>query len=431
MDILSLGEKIKKRRKELNMTLKDLAGERITPGQISLVESGRSNPSMDLLEYLSKQLKTSIEYLMESEATQAKRISKYSELMAENYILCNDLEKANEYLKKAEAYAERYSLDIMRARVLFLRAEILMKQKDYFGAQELLLSANVIFIKYNCFDMITKTFLNLGKITFNLRAYHSSTTYLGQAERSYEDGKLNNEYLLSEIYFFKTLTAFKQEKDDESKKYILLTQERLEVLHDKKKYAKELIDLSERCFEEDSSKAIEFCYKALNELKICNSEKIISGIEHSLGKILYDYEKIGDSLVHFNKAKEIRLRNSDTNVIETMICICENLLKQKEMDKCMDMLVKLTEVVDEHDYESKIKINNIKYRIASIYEDTTEAEAILKNTYDIAKESNDKNLISQTSILIGKFYLDQKKFDEAKLYLDESVSILKDAGIIK
>lgn len=50
MEILSLGEKIKRRRKELNMTLKDLAGDRITPGQISLVESGKSNPSMDLLE---------------------------------------------------------------------------------------------------------------------------------------------------------------------------------------------------------------------------------------------------------------------------------------------------------------------------------------------------------------------------------------------
>lgn len=53
MEILSLGEKIKRRRKELNMTLKDLAKDRITPGQISLVESGRSNPSMDLLEYLA------------------------------------------------------------------------------------------------------------------------------------------------------------------------------------------------------------------------------------------------------------------------------------------------------------------------------------------------------------------------------------------
>ena len=62
MEILSLGEKIKRRRKELNMTLKDLAGERITPGQISLVESGRSNPSMDLLEYLANTLDTSVEY---------------------------------------------------------------------------------------------------------------------------------------------------------------------------------------------------------------------------------------------------------------------------------------------------------------------------------------------------------------------------------
>ena len=74
MEILSLGEKIKRRRKELNMTLKELAGERITPGQISLVESGRSNPSMDLLEYIAITLNTSVEYLMETEKTQAEMI---------------------------------------------------------------------------------------------------------------------------------------------------------------------------------------------------------------------------------------------------------------------------------------------------------------------------------------------------------------------
>ena len=83
MEILSLGEKIKKRRKELTMTLKDLAGDRITPGQISLVESGRSNPSMDLLEYLAFSLSTSVEYLMETEKTQAEKISIYVEHVAE------------------------------------------------------------------------------------------------------------------------------------------------------------------------------------------------------------------------------------------------------------------------------------------------------------------------------------------------------------
>ena len=57
MEILSLGEKIKQRRKELDLTLKNLAGDRITAGQISLIESGKSNPSMDLLEYLAATLK--------------------------------------------------------------------------------------------------------------------------------------------------------------------------------------------------------------------------------------------------------------------------------------------------------------------------------------------------------------------------------------
>ncbi|EOU1975017.1 helix-turn-helix transcriptional regulator, partial [Clostridium perfringens] len=82
MEILSLGEKIKRRRKELNMTLKELAGERITPGQISLVESGRSNPSMDLLEYIAITLNTSVEYLMETEKTQAEKICLYYEQIA-------------------------------------------------------------------------------------------------------------------------------------------------------------------------------------------------------------------------------------------------------------------------------------------------------------------------------------------------------------
>lgn len=61
------------------MTLKDLAGDRITPGQISLVESGKSNPSMDLLEYLASALNTSVEYLMETEETQAEKICIYFE----------------------------------------------------------------------------------------------------------------------------------------------------------------------------------------------------------------------------------------------------------------------------------------------------------------------------------------------------------------
>ena len=66
MDILSLGEKIKRLRKERNMTLKELAGDRITAAQISHIERDKSNTSHELLEYLSHQLEVSIDYLLET-----------------------------------------------------------------------------------------------------------------------------------------------------------------------------------------------------------------------------------------------------------------------------------------------------------------------------------------------------------------------------
>ena len=141
MEILTLGEKIKRRRKELDMTLKDLAADRITPGQISLVESGRSNPSMDLLEYLAGALKTSTEYLMESEETQAEKICMYYEQMAEAYILTEDYITAEKYIENAMFYAEKYNLEYRKAKNLYLRATI-HKEKD-----ELVLHNNIIYLQ--------------------------------------------------------------------------------------------------------------------------------------------------------------------------------------------------------------------------------------------------------------------------------------------
>ena len=111
MEILTLGEKIKRRRKELEMTLKDLAGDRITPGQISLVESGKSNPSIDLLEYLVASLGTSIEYLMESEESQAEKICYYYENLAEAHSIKEEWDEAEKYIEESLHYSDKYKLD--------------------------------------------------------------------------------------------------------------------------------------------------------------------------------------------------------------------------------------------------------------------------------------------------------------------------------
>jgi HTH-type transcriptional regulator, quorum sensing regulator NprR len=57
-----IGHKIKQRRKELGYTLKELAGDRITPAQISAIENNKCKPSTSLLEYLCDRLDVDSEY---------------------------------------------------------------------------------------------------------------------------------------------------------------------------------------------------------------------------------------------------------------------------------------------------------------------------------------------------------------------------------
>ena len=130
MEILSLGEKIKRKRKELNMTLKDLAKDRITPGQISLIESGRTNPSMDLLEYLADNLNTTIEYLIETEESQAEKIINYYEYMASSYIHNKEYILCEKNLDEAFKYIEKYKLEDKKGRIIFLKAELYRIRKN-------------------------------------------------------------------------------------------------------------------------------------------------------------------------------------------------------------------------------------------------------------------------------------------------------------
>ena len=64
---MSIGEKIKTRRRELGLTQSKVAGEKISRNMLSLIESGNASPSLETLEYIAKKLKLRVEYLISSD----------------------------------------------------------------------------------------------------------------------------------------------------------------------------------------------------------------------------------------------------------------------------------------------------------------------------------------------------------------------------
>lgn len=432
MEILALGEKIKRRRKELDMTLKDLAGDRITPGQISLVESGRSNPSMDLLEYLAGALQTSVEYLMESEETQAEKISIYYEQIAESYILSGDYITGEKYIENALYYVEKYNLEYRKAKILYLRAQIYMAKGELTLAQQFFLSSNVIFIKNNNYEEIINAFLNLGKITLKLKAYHSANSYLRQAEKVYLDNSIGDDSLLGEIYYYMAKSYFKTENMGKAIDYSFLAKSKFEQVHNREEYGKTLLLISEEYNKKgDLVNAIKYSQKTLEVYKELDELNNISEIENNLGKLFYEFENIEESFKHYEISKDIRVRRKDSKIVDTLINICENYIKLKNISKCEEVLEEIASYIEDEDIEKLIDLNILWYRIYTIKEMIKEAEYILLDTYKLARASNLNKQSGQLAIMIGKFYIDNKRDFEAAKYLDEGVNIFKEIGILK
>lgn len=432
MEILSLGEKIKRKRKELNMTLKDLAGDRITPGQISLVESGRSNPSMDLLEYLADALRTSVEYLMESEETQAEKICMYYEQVAEAYILSGDYFMGEKYIENGLYYSEKYNLEYRKARILFLTGKIHMLKDELVAAQQYFLSSNVIFIKNNNFEEVVKTFLCLGKITLKLKAYHSTSSYLKQAEKVYIDNNIGNDQLLGEIYYYMANSFFKTDNIKQSIDYAFLAKEKFQKIYNKKDYARTLLLLSDEYSESgDLINAIKYSKKALEVYQELEDISSIAEIENSLGRLFYEFENIEESFIHYNLAKGIRLSNNDEKLVNTLLNICENYLKIKDVEKCEEGIKEIYKHIRDDDHENRIECNLLEYRVNLIKDIQNEAENILIDTYTYAINNDCNKRAGQIAIMLGKFYMDNKREKEAAKYLDYGIDIFNSIGLLR
>jgi transcriptional regulator with XRE-family HTH domain len=432
MEILSLGEKLKRRRKDLDMTLKDLAGDRITPGQISLVESGKSNPSMDLLEYLAVALNTSVEYLMETEETQAEKICIYYENVAEAHILNKDLQLGEQFLENSMYYAEKYNLDGRKATNLYLRAIICAEKKEMGLAQQYFLAANAIFIRLNLQQNVINTYVKLGSITLELEAYHSSCSYFQQAEKVFQENDIGNDFLLGEIYYYIALIYFKLDNLDKSINYSYLAKEKFAEINNKKEYGKTLLLLSKDYIKkEDINNAIKYSKKSLEVFKENKDMTYIGNIENELGRLFYEFDNLEESFIHLNNAKEIRSKNDKEAIIDTLSNICENYIKLKDVANSRMILMEIMDNIPNKNETSLLKYYLLKYRVDILDKNIREAESTLLMALDYAKEVSLIKYVGDISVTIGKFYIDNGDDKQAAKYLNEGVEAFKQLGMVK
>ena len=299
-------------------------------------------------------------------------------------------------------------------------------------AQQFFLSANVIFIKDNKYEETINTFVNLGKITLELKAYHSSSSYFQQAEKVYNDNNIGNDFLIGEIYYYMAYTNFKLENLDKSIDYSFLAKEKFKQINNKKEYANTLLMIADQYSKKgDIDNAIKYSKKTLGLFKEMDDQVYIAQIENNLGKLFYEFENIEESFIHLNKAKELRKNIKDSKLIETLVNICENYIKLKKVDKAKDVLQEIMDNIEDEDHDALVQYYLLKYRVHMLEGNLKEAESTLLLALNFVRNMDYLKESAEISIMIGKFYIDNGRENEAAQYLNNGVELFKKLGILK
>ena len=86
--------------------------------------------------------------------------------------------------------------------------------------------------------------------------------------------------------------------------------------------------------------------------------------------------------------------------------------------------------MNESSIHQLVEYNLLWYRIYMIREMYKQAENILIDTFNLAKNNGLEKRAAQVAIIIGKLYIDLKKDGEAAEYLNQGVTIFKELGIL-
>lgn len=406
MEILSLGEKIRNRRKELNMTLKDLAGDRVTAGQLSFVELGKSNPSTELLEYIAERLQVSVDYLLESEASQAKKICEYNIKMAQAYIYDGKNEDAGELLDRSYDMASRYDLGDLLGMIELDRGRIALNENRYEAAARCFLKANKYFIENRYYTGAIDTYMLMGETAYKKGFYELSLSYFNQAGQLYDESGLYDEQLKAKIYFKICLCHINLNRQSEVDKYLKYVEEYLNSMNDKSEYAHKLMAVSLTYRDAgDYKKALSYADIAVSLFKELEDRECLAKMEMNMGFIYSEKGDLDKSDYYLEDCQKSINRNNIADIARIFLKSAYNNVKRNMLDQAEEYIEKSFKLaVESEDIDCQIECYCLLGNIYMLRKDYLRCEEALKSRMSLLESINRPAELMKCYIEAGEYY---------------------------
>ena len=430
MNILSLGEKIKKLRKEKNMTLKELAGDRITAAQISHIERDKSHTSYELLEYLSERLDVSIDYLLETKEMQSKKITDNLILQSEIYIKRDALDEAEKEIHEIIEICEEYGLSENYGKCNYLLGDIYLKRKDGATANFYFEKALLYFIKNDDKKRIFQCYMNIANIYFDEEFYQVSLTNYYFAKDILEEINIDDPDTYKELYSKISKCYMKLNDSEKSLEFIekignidndYSSEQEIELLVLK---AKKLLAEGEYVKSKDYfAKALKIIEKEENKDKLAQIYLTVGSIYAEMG----DNEKF---LEYSEKVYDIKKNDTDEYMMNSLYNIIQSYIDADdfEMAKKYSKLALAAAIKNKSKYD---EYKALKY-YCDIYKYKGETDISIEyliKCIEIVSKLDEEKILGNLYIELGQLYSGISKEKELECY-QKGITIFKDLEII-
>lgn len=431
MEILTLGQKIKKLRKKRSLTLKELAEDRITAAQISHIERDKSYPSQDLLEYFSLKLGVDIDYLVESKEKQARKIGETLLLQAEICVSTQEFEKAEEIIDKIQDVCKAYSIEDLLSKACYLSGAIYENQQMHIKAVNSLKKALFLSIKNEDKDLIFKLYIKIGEIYISQKCFTPAIDNLNQAIECMKNYNVATFEEQRKVYTYISKAYIECEDKENAIKYSKLIDEIEEKINDYTNKGNTLYikgcKLLEDGMYQKAKEIFESVIKIYNDENKKNQEAIVYKEMSKVYSKLYNDE---ESLNKIKKAYMIKKDYEDEQLVEIIFDYIEKLTETKDYENAKKYAKRALSIA----IKLKNKILEFKSirNYAKIHMDMGDMDTARENInrcIHILKVSGCKKDLADLYFELGKTYEFTSKENQI-IYYNKGIELYKELRIM-
>lgn len=415
-----IGELIRRKRKEMGLTLQDLAGPQLSVPTISNIERGVTRHiSQDKLDYLLNRLGLSLDELKEV-AQEEEELEDFFEIKLDqinSLILNHCYDEAESRLKALEHEERKKGNPTHLCRLTFFRGKNFMYQKKYDRAEwefhNVIRRAKELHVPEET-NIISEAYGNLGYISYYQNNFNAAIRYTKQAlktfnpngERPYLKGRqLHN-------------LALYYERIGKANQAYGLTVEAMSIAQENNDYyslisiyiLKAIIQQNYYNVED----AIETLKEAQKFLHLTNDPKLTGILWNNLGENYFLTENYDMAEQCFKTSLSIKHKHlSSEYLIRTFMFLGQISVKRGLFQKGKEDLhqaVELAEKTANHKYLSEALL-----MLADIYmelEEKDSAQEVLEKAFDLAKKHGFSKEHKEATVLLAQLHehTDNEKF---------------------